>query len=195
MPGIVSRRSPAAGASSQNQSSFPSIRSQPWPRQPPLRFPLWKYPESANGNNPLLLHVTIQSVLQIDVEVEEPETSENPTQSFEIQNIIWRGTQLLAVIIYTILYRYLYNMISFRCRASGLPPEHPECSRIFTEHGQKLYAPPDDIMNPSHCDTSTVNTLAWYRGRRLLRATPPPSTLTRLKNDFLVITVKHLCIC
>ena len=29
-----------------------------------------------------LLHVEVQSVLQIDVEVEEPETSENPTQSF-----------------------------------------------------------------------------------------------------------------
>ena len=43
------------------------------------------------------------SLLQIDVEVEEPETSENPTQSFEIHNIIRRHTQLLAVIIY-ILY-------------------------------------------------------------------------------------------
>ena len=31
-----------------------------------------------------LLHVAVQSGLQIDVEVEEPETSENPTQSFEI---------------------------------------------------------------------------------------------------------------
>ena len=42
------------------------------------------------------------SLLQIDVEVEEPETSENPTQSFEIYNIIWRRTQLLVVIIYII---------------------------------------------------------------------------------------------
>ena len=41
-------------------------------------------------------------------------------------------------------------MILFRYRAPGLPPEHPECSRIFTEHGQRLYA-------PRHCDTSTVN--------------------------------------
>ena len=39
------------------------------------------------------------SLLQIDVEVEEPETSENPTQSFVIHNIIWRHTQLFAVII------------------------------------------------------------------------------------------------
>ena len=39
------------------------------------------------------------SLLQIDVEVEELETSENPTQSFVIHNIVWRRTQLLAVII------------------------------------------------------------------------------------------------
>jgi hypothetical protein len=39
------------------------------------------------------------SLLQIDVDVEEPETSENPTQSFEIYNIVWR---LSAVIIYII---------------------------------------------------------------------------------------------
>ena len=38
------------------------------------------------------------SVLQIDVEVEEPETSENPTQSFVIHNIVFRCTQLVAVI-------------------------------------------------------------------------------------------------
>ena len=71
-------------------------------------------------------------------------------------------------------------MILFRYRAPELTPEHPEFSRIFTEHGQKLCAHPDDIMNPNHCDASTVNTSAWYRGRKLLRATPPPSTLTRL---------------
>ena len=39
-------------------------------------------------------------------------------------------------------------MILFKYRASGFPPEHPECSRIFTEHGRKLCA-------PRHCDTST----------------------------------------
>ena len=38
-------------------------------------------------------------LLQIDVDVEEPE---NPTQSFKIQNIVSRHTQLLAVIIYMI---------------------------------------------------------------------------------------------
>ncbi|CAL8310356.1 unnamed protein product [Boreogadus saida] len=37
------------------------------------------------------------SLLQIDVEVEEPETSENPTKSFVIHNIVWRRTQLIAV--------------------------------------------------------------------------------------------------
>ena len=42
------------------------------------------------------------SLLQIDGEVEEAETSENPTQSFEVHNIAWRRTHLLAVIIYII---------------------------------------------------------------------------------------------
>ena len=72
------------------------------------------------------------------------------------------------------------NIIILRYRTPGLPPEHPKCSIIITKHGQKLRAPPDDIMNPSNCDTSTVNTSAWYSGRKLIRATPPPPTLTRL---------------
>ena len=42
------------------------------------------------------------SLLQIDLDVEEPETSENPTRSYDIQNIVWRLTQLLAVIMYII---------------------------------------------------------------------------------------------
>ena len=46
-------------------------------------------------------------LLQIDVEVEEPETSENPTKSFVIHYIVWTRTQLLAVIICIIWYRYL----------------------------------------------------------------------------------------
>ncbi|CAL8250008.1 unnamed protein product [Boreogadus saida] len=33
--------------------------------------------------------MSLFSLLQIDVEVEEPETSEKPTQSFEIHNISW----------------------------------------------------------------------------------------------------------
>ena len=37
------------------------------------------------------------SLLQIDVKVEEPETSQNPTKSLVIHNIVWRITQLLAV--------------------------------------------------------------------------------------------------
>ena len=44
------------------------------------------------GNNPFLLHVSVQSGLQVDVEVEEPEASENPTQSFDIHNINRRHT-------------------------------------------------------------------------------------------------------
>ena len=40
------------------------------------------------------------SLLQIDVDVEEPVTSENPMQSVEIHSIVWRLTQLLAVIVY-----------------------------------------------------------------------------------------------
>ena len=39
------------------------------------------------------------SRLQVDVKVEEPETSQNPTKSFVIHKIVWRRTQLLAVII------------------------------------------------------------------------------------------------
>ena len=41
------------------------------------------------------------SLLQIDVEVEEPETLANPTQSLEIHNFIRKRTRKLwAVIIY-----------------------------------------------------------------------------------------------
>ena len=47
------------------------------------------------------------SLLQIDMEVEEPETSENPRQSLVFHNIVWRRTQLLAVIIYIRCYSYL----------------------------------------------------------------------------------------
>ena len=63
------------------------------------------------------------------------------TQSFEIHNIIRRRTQLLAVIIYIILYRCLY-IILFRYKAPGFLLEHPECSTIITENGQKLCVPP-----------------------------------------------------
>ena len=42
--------------------------------------------------------MSLFSLLHIDVE--EPETSENPMQSFEIPNIVRRHTQLLAAIIY-----------------------------------------------------------------------------------------------
>ena len=41
-------------------------------------------------------------LLQIDVDVDEPETLEYPMQSFEIHDIVWRRTQLLAMIIYII---------------------------------------------------------------------------------------------
>ena len=65
------------------------------------------------------------SLLQIDVEVEEPETSENPTQSFEIHNIVWRHTAFGRDDIYDMIQISMYNMILFRYRAPGLPPEHP----------------------------------------------------------------------
>ena len=58
--------------------------------------------ETTPGNNPFL-HFVVQSVLGIDVEVEELEASENPTQSLEIHNIIPRRKQLLTVKIYIIL--------------------------------------------------------------------------------------------
>ena len=35
-------------------------------------------------------------LLQVNVKVEASETSENPTQSFVIHNIVWRRTQLLC---------------------------------------------------------------------------------------------------
>ena len=41
------------------------------------------------------------------LDVEVPEMSENPTQSL-IHNIIWRRTQLLAVILCIIFYIYIY---------------------------------------------------------------------------------------
>ena len=75
------------------------------PQQPPpcrgLRAPGSRAPAGYNCGQQFLLHVEVQSVLQIYVEVEEPVTSENPTQSFEIHYIFRRRTQLLAVIIYS----------------------------------------------------------------------------------------------
>ena len=54
-------------------------------------------------------------------------------------------------------------------RAPGLPPEYPDCSRIFTEHGAHsnvggvtVCAAP---LRYIHCKQS-----AWYRGLKLLRA-------------------------
>ena len=81
----------------------------------------------------------------------------NQTQSFEIHIIIRRRTQLLAVMIYVLLYRYLY--IIWYCLDIEL-----QDSRRSTRSVQCI----------------TVPTSAWYRGRKLLRATPAPSTLTRL---------------
>ena len=84
------------------------------PLEPLFRFPLprrWSLgTESLAGDNRgqqswatiPFSSMSWFSLLQIDVEVEEPETSENPTQSFEIHNIVWRRTQLWAVIIYII---------------------------------------------------------------------------------------------
>ena len=71
--------------------------------------------ETTPGNSPFLLHAVVQSELNIDVEVEEPEASENSTQSFEIHNIIGRHQQLLTVIIYIILHceQGLHNILNF----------------------------------------------------------------------------------
>ena len=63
-------------------------------------------------------------------------------------------------------------MILFRYRDPRTPPEYPKCSRILTEQGQKLWAPPDEIMNPSHGDPSTVNTSAWYHSQAAQGHTP-----------------------
>ena len=49
----------------------------------------------------------------------------------------------------------MYNMILFRYRAPGLLPEHPESSKVFTEHSQRLFAPRHCAS--LDCDTSTVN--------------------------------------
>ena len=57
-------------------------------RAPPLpasaASSMSRAPVGDNHGQQFLLHVEVHSVLQIDVEVEGPEMSENPTQSFEI---------------------------------------------------------------------------------------------------------------
>ena len=70
--------------------------------------------QPAAGSRQLAAGSARFSLLQIDVKVEEPETSENPTKSFVIHNIVWRRTQLLAVIIciiYDIDIYVLYDII------------------------------------------------------------------------------------
>ena len=57
--------------------------------------------ETIAGNNPFS-SMSWFRLLQIDVDVDEPETLEYPMQSFEIHDIVWRRTQLLAMIIYII---------------------------------------------------------------------------------------------
>ena len=55
------------------------------------------------------------------MKVEEPETSQNPTKSFVIHNIVWRRTQLLAVkyVLYDIDIYALYDIIELQdCNAS-----------------------------------------------------------------------------
>ena len=44
----------------------------------------------------------------------------------------------------------------------------------------------DSRLGTQSVQCSTVNTSAWYRGRKLLRATRPPSTLTASKK-------RHVC--
>ena len=79
-PAIVSRRSLAA------EGPLPGHRAA-------LRAP----PPPAAGSAEAVVPFSSMSqfsLLQIDVDVEEPETSENPTRPFEIHNIVWRLTQL-----------------------------------------------------------------------------------------------------
>ena len=60
------------------------------------RSPAAHWGSAGDNNRDTVLHVSVQSGLKIDVEVEEPETSENPTQS-------------LAVIIYRTVSERLFN--------------------------------------------------------------------------------------
>ena len=90
LPAIVSRRSPGARFRGTTASTLPAAEAV----VPRSR-------STIEGNNPFL-PMSWFSLLQMDVEVEKPETSEDPTQSFEIHNIVWKRTQILAVIIYII---------------------------------------------------------------------------------------------
>ena len=65
-----------------------------------------------NGNNHFLLHVAVQSVLQIDGEVEVPEMSGNPTQSIRFM-ISSGGTHIFWPWYYILYYMdivMLYNL-------------------------------------------------------------------------------------
>ena len=88
--------------------------------------------ETTPGNNPFLLPFAVQAVLNIDEALEEPEASENPTQSFEIHNIIRKRKQLLTPMPYR--YLCIISNVIIRYRAPGLPPEHPECSVFHCKH-------------------------------------------------------------
>ena len=64
----------------------------------------------------------------------------------------------------------MHNMILFRYRAPGLLPEQES-------------RPKGCVRTPLryiHCKQS-----AWFRGKKLLRATPPPSPLSRLSPPHL----------
>ena len=67
--------------------------------------------EKKLGEESFALTTEVQIALQLQIDVEGPETSENPTQSF-IHNIIQRRIQVLAVILYIILKMPIYYVIS-----------------------------------------------------------------------------------
>ena len=87
------------------------------------------------GDNPFLVHVMVPWFRLMWTWKNQRRRSTRRSR-LRIQNIVWRLTQLLAhIYIY-----YIYSMILFRFRAPGLPPEPPECSRVFTEHGQSTFS-------------------------------------------------------
>ena len=71
-----------------------------WSRRHELRHAARHHRPAAGSGQPAAGSAQF-SRLQVDVKVEEPETSQNPTKSFVIHNIVWRRTQ------YVIWYRYL----------------------------------------------------------------------------------------
>ena len=73
----------------------------------------------------------------------------------------------------------MYNMILFRYRAPGLP-----CVLEYLQNTAKGCV--RLAIGYIHCKQS-----AWFRGCKLLRATPPPSSLTRLAPPHSHYSYRH----